>query len=682
MTRKRKMLWSWGVILSLLLVSGLTLISAEKSPWTTQDKAYYADPNTVAFVRPGLEIAILGAEIAPDGTITARIRFTDPQGLPLDREGVFTPGAISASLIAATIRDGETQYTAYTTRVQDSSMTGNSAIQASSDSGGTWQKVADGEYVYTFGTRAPSDIDRSATHTIGVYANRNLEEFELGVNLKSVNYDFVPDGSPVMVTRDVISTQSCNKCHDSLSAHGTTGRSSMENCILCHSPQTVDPDSGNTVDMAVMIHKIHMGSELPSVQDGTPYVIYGFGGNAHDYSEVKFSTQNNRCVACHEPDTGAVQHDAWLRNPTRASCGSCHDNVNFSTGENHAGGLPQPSDALCANCHIPEGELEFDASIIGAHTIPTESKQLPGLVIEFEEVTNGTAGQRPTVTFSVRDNAGDPIDASGLDRLRLSLIGSTKDYTNTLIQEDVDSPDGSGNGRYWWTFEDPIPADATGSWAISVESRQDVTLNPGTVQAMEVREAAMNPVIYFSVDGSEVEPRRTIVDREKCNSCHGNLSFHGDNRKSIEYCVMCHRPDADDAIVRPEDQLPAESIDLRTMIHRIHSGADLGREYIIYGFRGSVNDYSNVHYPGMLNNCSACHVNNSQQVPLGEDLLNVTDPRGFLNPVGPEAAACLSCHSSLPAASHALANTTALGESCAACHGTDKTASVDKVHAR
>jgi hypothetical protein len=65
------------------------------------------------------------------------------------------------------------------------------------------------------------------------------------------------------------------------------------------------------------------------------------------------------------------------------------------------------------------------------------------------------------------------------------------------------------------------------------------------------------------------------------------------------------------------------------------------------------------------------------------DLLReVTDPKGYLNPVGPTAAACLGCHTSIDAASHALANTTKLGENCSSCHGPSGDFSVDRLHAR
>jgi hypothetical protein len=50
--------------------------------------------------------------------------------------------------------------------------------------------------------------------------------------------------------------------------------------------------------------------------------------------------------------------------------------------------------------------------------------------------------------------------------------------------------------------------------------------------------------------------------------------------------------------------------------------------------------------------------------------------------MGPETAACLACHVTTAAAAHAQANTSAIGESCAACHGPNAAFSVSKVHAQ
>ena len=200
----------------ILLLGCAALVSATKDRFTTADKAFYLDDKAANFVRPGLVVKILSAEIATDGTAKARVLFTDPKGQPLDRDGVYTPGAITAGLVLAVIPKGETTYTAYTTRVQTSPITKVAATQANADAGGTWAKVAEGEYVYTFAQKAPTGYDRTATHTVALYANRNLTEFDLSTYLADTAFNFVPDGSKVTVVRDIVKTAVCNKCHDQL----------------------------------------------------------------------------------------------------------------------------------------------------------------------------------------------------------------------------------------------------------------------------------------------------------------------------------------------------------------------------------------------------------------------------------------------------------------------------------
>ena len=212
-------------------------------------------------------------------------------------------------------------------------ITGASATQAGADSGGTWTQVADGEYTYKFATKAPSDMNRGATHTIGAWGSRNLTEFDMGTQYSDGVFSFVPSGGKVTVTRDVIQTASCNKCHQTMAFHGGPRRS-MEVCVLCHQPQSWDPDTGNSVDMPVMIHKIHQGAGLPSVKAGGKYMIVGNGQSEHDYSDVVFPPDTRQCVICHEQGKAAQAEN--LHKPNRAACGACHDDVNFATGANHA----------------------------------------------------------------------------------------------------------------------------------------------------------------------------------------------------------------------------------------------------------------------------------------------------------------------------------------------------------
>ncbi len=112
--------------------------------------------------------------------------------------------------------------------------------------------------------------------------------------------------------------------------------------------------------------------------------------------------------------------------------------------------------------------------------------------------------------------------------------------------------------------------------------------------------------------------------------------------------------------------------------------------YIVVGYMGSHNDFSGVLFPVMspagdatyMQNCAMCHVNSTEQndLPLMGNLNQVTDPQGWINPVGPISSACSGCHVSKDEASHFLANTDALGESCSVCHSAGAQFAVDAEH--
>jgi OmcA/MtrC family decaheme c-type cytochrome len=464
----------------------------------------------------------------------------------------------------------------------------------------------------------------------------------------------------------------------------------MELCIMCHTPQLPDPN-GPSADFKVMIHKIHAGDVLPSVVAGGKYTI-----GSSDWSTVAFPSDVRRCETCHEPDKGAAQADAWLKNPSRAACGSCHDNIDFATGKNHVN-LPQVSDNQCAQCHIPKGEIEFDASIRGAHTMPQEAPSRPGVVVTLTKVENGAAGQKPTVTFALKDYSGAPIPLSTMsaistNRLNFIIAGPTSDY-GTAKFEGVTTPGYASesaltagkcgqDGTCTYTFTRAVPAGSKGTFAIAVEARRTLTINPGTVNQADTRYAADNKVIYFSVDGAPIEKRRQVVDIAKCNQCHTRLALHGESRNQTEYCVVCHNPSNVSGGTTP---VP---IDFKVMVHKIHFGenmAELGNTYKIGN-----SDFSEVRYPafsmrgapGDTTNCNMCHVNGSEAVlPIGKD--PVKNPGGMLDVLPATTAACTACHQSKSALAHAMGNTDGkLGESCDVCHGVNGDFSVIKAHAR
>jgi OmcA/MtrC family decaheme c-type cytochrome len=707
------------IVLVLLLVAGsVALVGGSKSPYSPHEKAFWADKALVDFVLPGLAITINSAKISSAGVISVTYTLTDPTGLPLDAAGATTPGVVSLAYVAAYIPKGQEQYVAYTTGSATGKVLGT-ITRPDFELGGTATQVGPGQYQYTFIAQAPAGFDATATTTVAVDGNRNLSAFNLGTSYAGATFNFVPNGSPVTVTRDVIRTQSCNGCHYDLAFHGGYAHG-MPMCVMCHQPQNADPVTGNTLDLKVFAHKLHMGSQLPSVigtatTPGVPYEIIGYMNSVNNFSTVIDPANPQRCEVCHSQTTGAAQAKAFMLEPTRAACGACHDDVNFATGANHPGGF-QLDDTECANCHIPQGETPFDASILGAHVVandtaaaypPNPDTLITSVVINITGITNGLAGQKPVVAFTVKDENGKPLAMSLLEDLNFNMAGPTTDYGYTSFGSDVTTPgyvtedgtaatcDASSNCTY--TFLHAVPAAATGSYAIGVESERLENILTGTNAAQQVESGTPNQVVYFSVDGSPVLPRRTVVQKANCNQCHINLQAHGARRNDPEYCVLCHNPSDTDAAARAVAQvaadkaLPPQTVNMAVMFHRLHDGVNVvpagGKPFIVVGHGGSHHDFSGVLFPVMspsgeatyMQDCSMCHVNGSEQkLPTGLNL--VVDPQGWINPVQPDSSACSGCHVSKPEAAHFLANTDALGESCDVCHAAGAQFAVDAVH--
>ena len=696
----------------------------KKHQYSPHEKAFYADATIIDFVNPGLTITANSATISSKGIISVTYTLSDPSGLGLDAMGATTPGAVSVSFVAAVLPHGSFDYTTYTTKAASGTVLANT-LQPSADSGGTTTSLGSGQYTYTFSTAAPSGFDATATHTIGIYGSRTLTAFNLGTNYASTTYNFVPNGSKVAYIDDQIETTSCNKCHDQLSAHGGSRRG-LDMCVLCHNPGNLDPNDGKTLDAKVFFHKIHMGASLPSVVAGGTYSVTNTHGN-FDYSTVVYPAtpaDPRDCTTCHSqaksaPATsttaavvGATNATVFLTTPTRAACGSCHDNVVFATGLNHPGGV-QVDDTECATCHTPVG-TDFDASITGAHVVPTSSSLLSGLIVKITGVTNTTAGNAPTVAFTVTNNAGAAVPLSTLGSISFTMAGPTRDYGYTIFGTNTSTPGYvtesaaaatcSTSGACNYTFKNIVPPAATGTYAIGSEARITQTITTDTAGTQSIEYGAPNVVEYFSADGSPVTPRREVVALSNCNGCHQTLQVHGALRNNTEYCVMCHNPSNTDASTRATATVaayrtqPAQGINFNLLVHRIHYGINMqavNRNYTVIGYGGSINDFSTTLFPPLsptgtatdTENCAMCHVNSTEQADLALAGLNpVTDPQGPINPIQAISSACSGCHMDLPSAAHFLANTSTIGgqqiEACSVCHGTGAAYAVDQVHAQ
>jgi len=658
------------------------------SAFTPAQMEYYLGEDGVAYIRPGLKIKVNKIEIPADRRPVVDFNLTDDFDQPIDRLGKTTPGVVSMSFILAYYDPATREYTAYTTRtstaVAGSPNAGATAVQASSDTAGQagFTDLETGHGTYRFAKVLPENFDKAKTTTLGIYSTRNLTDI-LGKNYyANVEKDFRPDGGTIATTDvwDKFKTEACNNCHDPLALHGGSRRDAKL-CVLCHSTQTKDPETGVVVDMASMVHKIH-SPELLSKE----YIIWGNASSIHNYSGTTYPQNVLNCANCHEGRTAAqkpTQSDLWYTKPSRRACGACHDTVDFAGGTNHP---KQSDDTQCSTCHIGDSGVEYDNSVKGAHTIDNKSKQLKGLTAEIVSVSNLAPDKAAVVVMKFKNGDGSAVDGSKLTSMRLNIAGPTTSYKWNI--RDANTPASwvydAAAGTSTYTFTAKIPADATGSVLVTGDFYRTVTIKRGDGGAdKSVREVAYNPIKYYSLSTAAVVNRRTIADNALCNECHDRIDFiHGGSRQTVMECVACHRPNATDG--RTPEQGGAASISMQYMIHKIHTGEELTREYTI-GTRWSANE---ILYPGDRRNCGACHSGSTYALPVAVGADPVLTGRDFYSPQGPGTASCLSCHDNEDAASHAYLNTTTFpgstkpSEACATCHGTGAEWDVAKEHAR
>jgi OmcA/MtrC family decaheme c-type cytochrome len=671
-------------------------------------------------VGEGLVVEIVAASLAEDGVATVTFEITDGGGRALDRDGFYTEGAVSLSFILAYLAEDDDgnvgNYVAYTAREVTSATSSDTAIQATSDSGGTYELVdwETGTYEYTFGTVA-TDPDLSLTHTVAVYATRTYEDVRY---VDNVVYHFVPDGGAEPTPREIVTNEACSSCHGELRLHGGARRD-VELCITCHSPQSGDPESGNTVDMANMVHRIHMGAELPSTAAGEPYQIVGFRGTVHDYSVIHYPNDVTDCATCHGD---AADGARWADNPTTLACTGCHDRTYFTedapsegTGwvEHSAG---EAEDGDCAACHDSGSRI---APVTEAHLSLARRDDAPELAFAFDSIEDTGPGEEPTVNFTVTLN-GEPYDmlANPLNRMRITWAGPTTDYQQ-FRTVTVQGSGSSGTltavnasaGRFRYVFADGqgIPDGAEGTYGFAVEGRYAGAVGSDFEGAFF---DSHNPVAFAAVTDDEPVEREIGVTDALCLDCHGSMGAHGGARRDVAYCAFCHTPTnyGDERAARIEgESYYAHSVSLRTMIHGIHLGGGHSAPYVLGGFPaaspadpdGTQLDFAElVHFPGNIQDCGTCHVGGSEVLPMpaGREpalaaILDCTedpddDEDSYCNTIeaeeivmAPITSVCTSCHDDASTAAHAATNTAPNGaEACVTCHGPGSAADAALYH--
>lgn len=512
----------------------------------------------------------------------------------------------------------------------------------------TLVNLGGGEYSYAFTAAGvtttnfatPIAFDATATNRVGIQIQNG------GLKAANIVYDFVPAGGTPTVTRNIVTTEACLECHgtrDLFGFHNSSARKEVEYCVTCHNPGSIDPNSGNTVDMANMIHKIHAGKDLPSVQAGGSYIIWGNQGSKHDYSEVGYPQDLRNCTKCHTASTVTPDGDNWKTRPSRNACGACHDNVNFVTGAGHSlSNLAQSNDNACVICHDAATVTAYHVTPYSTPLNPTVKPGLATITYELPSVTVNASNQAvfkfrikkdgTTVTalpiagftggpnfyvassipqdgltapadFNTGNNAGlfgpevgtsapNVSLATVLDGTRGTLGAADADgfFTATIIYPNAIVPTGAKQvtGVMMGSFSQTNAEVATG---------KDLNNDGDKVDAYNILAKAQTKV------ATGFTGRRQIITDAKCNACHDQLgtvpSFHGGARSDASNCSICHNP------VRNSSSW---SSNYRDIAHSIHAG---GMRTNQYGWHADL-QYWKVKLPNAAlkgeRNCEACHL--------------------------------------------------------------------------
>jgi len=378
----------------------------------------------------------------------------------------------------------------------------------------------DGTWTYTFATSVPATylapvndtpsfgvLDGemtgqsllAGTYTVGLYFTWDYmvtEQAFKDVGNVTASTQFL--GATVVQERAIVGQENCNACHETLQAHGGMRRD-VTLCLMCHTAGAEDRNvataaggtPGVSVDFKVMVHKIHNGAHLPSVNgiatafDGSriydatpqPYQIVGFGNSVHDFSDVEFPRwpslayampadfgysslasneadleDNQRsgvvdCDSCHgDPDAGGpisapVQGIQAYQQPSQAACGSCHDDVAWDLPYNsNSQSMPfDMDDGTCKDCHFVSGD---GLAVMDAHRHPLVDPAR-NLGLNFQILTaleagshdaDGTidVGEGIVVRFNVTDDLGNEVDPADFGDVSVVLNGPTSNLNMVL----------------------------------------------------------------------------------------------------------------------------------------------------------------------------------------------------------------------------------------------------------
>ncbi|WP_394200495.1 OmcA/MtrC family decaheme c-type cytochrome [Shewanella waksmanii] len=523
----------------------------------------------------------------------------------------------------------------------------------SPDCPGEFVDHRNGQYSYTFsgtfdGMNDVSYIAGSTQRLVIKIGGDNLPD---GTPLPITNqhYDWQDNGM-VAYTRNIVTIETCNTCHNDLAFHGSK-YNEIETCVTCHTEGRV---SNNDNIFPQMVHSKH---------------LQGYPGSLAD------------CQTCHAEDETLTEHLNWARVPTMEACGSCHTSIDFPAGEGHPA---QADNSNCVACHNADWTMSAhndggnDEALAQFNAQITQAS-LAGTTVNF------TVRLSNPQTGSVYSDSADKLNF--ISDLRVyANWGNSFDYATRSaksIKLNETSPSSGSNGEYSYMITDlAVPAGSeldTGTLAIQgrlcAANGQLGDCGDESFSTVNIKSSYQ----FFNAEMIADMGRRSVVTNETCGSCHGDqaLNYHGSRNDLEQQCQLCHNPNmaADSQASNPS----IATADYKHMIHSIHNGQREG--------------YESINYPGNIGNCAQCHAETDNggltaALPLFEGVPPLMLDNGTYTSA--TTAICSDCHTSDSAKGHmtqqggvfmgTFEDATAGTESCATCHGQGSSVDVLKVH--
>jgi hypothetical protein len=516
----------------------------------------------------------------------------------------------------------------------------------------------------------------------------------------------------------VPTAEACGACHDNVNFatganHSTNIVANDTQCATCHGP------SSNINNGQLQVVAAH------TIPDVVAASLYQFNVNSVTFSTQAGSTYPVINISVTNPSNNQPYN--ILTDPTFVGNG-------ILAGQTFNGTTPTGvTTPVCVNgaarLAVDIGWDTSDYTNWASATTPTPPLTLPlsaaqiadiqgwGQPVSVNPLVPGAGGVPPACAASTLAYGGTAVPATPAPS---TLYGPLAGGSFTVVGPALPAP--------------PAAQCPPGSGTACAPIQNVVAVlegHPGVVTtgASADRVGVTTAVGYGNVAGLTPVPRRTIVDIAKCDVCHNVLQLHGNNRNdNPQACVVCHNPASTDISQRFSmgqpltapgvDGLWEQTIDFKHHIHEIHSDAWRRTQpnytpWIIYGFGGSVNNFSDVVFPQDSGNCYACHANPSTGPTFypGDTLMQAmttdtglsqmpANPASPGNPISttPTMAACTGCHEASLVISHMEQNggsTSVLkdgegrmipasnpagAEACAVCHGPGGLADVAKVH--